>query len=204
MTTVNYGVEMVGTNLPLKISQGKAMEQFIVTKLLPEIGNIIRKKVVDRIERENFKRSNGRMKSAVKVRVLPGEMAVEVYNDSSLAPYAKWQEIGVRPHSMTYLLNKKNPNRIPYKIVGGEFVFAGRGTGDAYNPKARGIRWATVTPEALAKGKFFNPGYSGRYLYRNGMRDALREIEDKFKWFTYRIAQEQSGETGGVHHATAQ
>ena len=200
---VRYEVQMAGTDLPLKIARGKSMEQFIATRLLPEIGNIIRKKVVERIENAGFKNSNGKMKTAVKVRVIQEEMAVEVFNDSSLAPHTKWQEVGVRPHSMTYLLNNKNPNRIPYRIVGGKFTFAGKMTNQAFNPRARGVRWATVTPALLARGKFFHPGYDGKFLYRHGMRDALRDIEQKFRWFTYRIIQEQGGNGGGVQHATA-
>jgi len=199
---VRYDVSIEGTNAPLKIARSHKLEQYIVQRLLPEVGNVVRKNIINRIANANFKHSTGRMKTAVKVRVNASELSVEIGNDDKIAPYARWQEIGVRRHAMTYLLNHHNPNTIPFKMVGGQFTFAGRGSKFYGNMNARGVRFARVTPESFAKGKFINPGYPGKYLYRGGLSDSLNEIHEHMKMVTFKVVQQLNGEGGGVQNAT--
>ena len=191
---MQYTVEIVGSQLPLKIAQSSVLENFILTKLLPEIGHIIQKHVMDKIKNYPFKNSNGRLLGAVRMRVVPEQWMVEVYNDKALAPWAIWQEKGVHEHQMRYLLNHHNPNTIPYVVKGVRFLFAGR---NSKKWGAKGVRFATITSASFdqiskwsGRPKWTHPGYPGKFFYRDGLVEALDEIRGKFKRFTFRVVTE--------------
>lgn len=178
-----YEIEIVGTSLPQKIAESDAIIQEFKDKILEQIANTVRKRIQDKINAYNFKRgSAANLMRAVMIEINKGELEVIIYNDDRIAPYAKYQEKGVTAHKMTYLKGKI----IPFAIVNNQFRFAGRGS-PYYN--APNKRFVKVTEKSLSvPGKWFNPGYAGRYFYRDGMKEAITEIAQHLKHFTFRIS----------------
>lgn len=187
-----YEVEIIGIdNLHItKIAQTDYILNELKNTVLPEIGNIIRKYIQDRISKYEFKNSKGNMYRAVTVEVDRDNLEVIIYNDYRIAPHAIWQEKGVRKHKMEYLEGKT----IPYVIINGKFMFAGKGSSSFMQP---GTRFAKITKESFnkinpstGKPKWEHPGYPGKFLYRDGLKDAISEIEQRFNMFTFKIATE--------------
>jgi hypothetical protein len=128
-------------------------------------------------------------------------MEVMVYNEKSLAPYAIWQEKGVQKQKMTWLIGKT----IPYKIINGHFVFAGRNS--PYFLKDKNVSFAKITAASFnrinpvtGKPSWEHPGYPGKYFYRDGLRESLPGIREQLKGFTLRAAGDAdlSGGPNGV------
>ena len=188
-----YQVQMVGSDLPVRLGDFTRIRRFLAETVLPQIGNVVRQKIQDKMRAYPFKHTNGNMMHAVSVRVDPAKLEVVIFNDNTRAPYAIYQEEGVPKQKMTWLIGKT----IPYKIVGGRFVFAGRGS-RLFGTS--GVQFAKITANTFNKvnpvtGKpsWENPGYPGKYFYRDGLRESLGEIQGHFKHFTFRMA-ESSGE----------
>ena len=198
---VDYNVSIVGSDNLTKIGQGQYIEKYLLTVLLPEIGNIILRHITDKIKAYPFKHQQGHMLNAVKVRIIPNELAVEVYNDATLAPHAIWQEIGVKKQPMLWLIKHKNPNTIPFVIRDGRFRFAGRGSNFFGAPDVKFVRINSASFGKISKysGKpsWENPGYPGKFFYRDGLVESMEEIRSKFKDFTFRIVSSMGGATAG-------
>jgi hypothetical protein len=178
-----YQVQIIGSNLPSETAMFESLKQDMREKLLPEIANIVRKRIQDKINAFQFKHSKGMMASAVRIQLNPKQLEVIIYNDNTIAPWAIYQEKGVKKRPMNWLIGKT----IPYTIMGGKFSFA-KG-----NPKAQ---FARVTAENIGKinpktGKprWVHPGYPGKYFYRDGLKEAVEEIRSHFKVFTFKIVE---------------
>lgn len=188
---VSYNVSIVGANNSTKIGQGRYIENYLLQVLLPEIGNIIHRHITEKIRSYPFRNQQGKMLNAVKIRIIPNELAVEVYNEQSLAPWAIWQEIGVKKQKMLCLINKKNPNTIPYVIRDGHFEFAGRNSRFWGAPDVRFAKINTASFDKISsftgKPKWEHPGYPGKFFYRDGLIESLAECRQKFREFTFRI-----------------
>lgn len=177
-----YEVEMVGTSLPQKIAESDDILNELRDKVLVQIGNIVRKKIQDRINSFNYKHGDGsRMMRACLISVDKAAIEVVIYNDDRIAPHTKWQERGVKPVSMKWLAGKT----IPFVVNGGNFQFAGRGSRNYGAPNKKFVK---VTEKALSQGKWFNPGYPGKFFYRDGLKAAIVEISKELKMFTFRIS----------------
>ena len=201
MPPVAYSVQIVGTNRPLKIAQMKLTERYLLQVLLPDVGMIIQNRIKEKIKNYPFRNQIGQMLNAVKVRLIQEQLAVEVYNDTTLAPHAIWQEIGVRKHKMLYLIKHKNPNTIPYVIRNGRFEFAGRNSSFYGAPD---LKFAKITDKSFdrinpinGKPSWENPGYPGKYFYRDGLIESMEEVRGKFKEFTFRLLM-NAGENPSV------
>lgn len=178
-----YEVEIVGTSLPQKIASTNALIDEYRNKVLDQIGNLVRKKIQDKINSFNFKHGSPEtLMRAVKIKVDKRNLEVIIYNDNRIAPHAIYQEKGVFAHKMDYLKGKV----IPFVSINNHFVFAGRGS-PYYNAKDK--KFVKVTEKSLAiPGKWFNPGYAGRYFYRDGLKEAVQEIAQHLKHFTFRVS----------------
>lgn len=178
-----YDVEIVGSSIIDKIANtDKIIEEF-KEKVLPQIGNEVRRRIQNKLMEAQYKSGDGaNLSRAVMVEVRRNELEVIIYNDKKIAPYAKYVEEGVTAHKMTYLKDKI----IPFVIVNGKFQFAGRGSKNYGAPNKKFVK---VTQNSLNQpGKWFNPGYVGKYCYRNGLRDAIVDIQKHLTMFTFRIS----------------
>ena len=199
-----YSLEIVGSNQPTKIAHGDAMKRYLVEKALPFIGLTIQNRIKDKINRYQFKKGTGspKMREAVKMQVDAHNMEVTVYNERSLAPYAIWQEKGVHKQKMTWLIGKT----IPYKMINGKFVFAGRNS--RFFMKDKDTRFAKITAESFnrtnpvtGKPSWEHPGYPGKWFYRDGLKESIPQIREQLKGFTLRVAGSADltgGPNGGV------
>ena len=129
------------------------------------------------------------MREAVKMRLDKEHLEVTIYNESSLAPYAIWQEKGVHKQKMTWLIGKT----IPYKIVNGHFMFAGKNS--PFFLRDKNVKFAKITAESFnrtnpvtGKPSWEHPGYPGKFFYRDGLRECLPEIKAQLRGFTLRVA----------------
>jgi hypothetical protein len=100
-----------------------------------------------------FKHPTGSLANSVRGDV--DGQAVLWWSDVS---YASAQEYGVRPHQMWHLLNKTVPITIHHH-TGSETKIYRR-----------------VTLKSLLAGKFYNPGYPGKFFMRRGIQLALNDI----------------------------
>lgn len=186
-----YSMEIVGSNQPQRIASGDNMRRYLAEKVMPFIGLTIQNKIRDKINRYNFKSGTGsvKMREAVKMKLDKQHLEVTVYNDRSLAPYAIWQEKGVHKQKMTWLIGKT----IPYKIINGHFVFAGKNS--PFFLKDKNVKFAKITAESFnrtnpvtGKPSWEHPGYPGKFFYRDGLRESLPEIRAQLRGFTLRVA----------------
>jgi hypothetical protein len=184
-------MEIVGTNRPSSIASGNAMKRYLAEKVLPFIGLTIQSKIRSKLNTYNFKKGVGspKMRDAVRMRVDQQKLEVVVFNERSLAPYAIWQEKGVHRQKMTWLIGKT----IPYKIINGHFVFAGKGS--PFFLKDSNVKFAKITAESFnrtnpvtGKPAWEHPGYPGKYFYRDGLRESLPAIRAQLRDFTLRVA----------------
>lgn len=198
-----YSMEIVGTNRPSKIASGNNMKNYLGEKVLPFIGLVIQNKIKDKLNRYQFKKGTGspRMRDAVKMKVDRDKLEVTIFNEKSQAPYAIWQEKGVHKQKMTWLIGKT----IPYKIINGHFVFAGRNS--RFFLKDKNVKFAKITAESFnrtnpvtGKPSWEHPGYPGKFFYRDGLKESLSEIKEQLKGFTLRVAgdSELTGGPNGV------
>ena len=189
MYGMGYEIDIVGTNLPLRIAQSSILEREL-RGMLFEVGNIIRRKIQDKMNGYPFKHSQGAMAGAVTIKINPEKLEVVIYNDLRRAPYAVYQEYGVRETPMVWLIGKT----IPYKIIDGRFVYAGgKGRGPSlYGDK--GVRFVRITAQSIGrinphtgKPSWTNPGYPGKFFYRDGLVESLIQIRQRFSRFTFRV-----------------
>ena len=198
-----YSVEIVGTNRPAAVASGDNMKRYLAKRLLPFIGFTIQKTIKDKINRYEFKKGTGsqKMRDAVNMTINEQELSVTVSNNRSLAPYAIWQEKGVKKQKMTWLIGKT----IPYKIINGHFVFAGRNS--PFFMKDKDVRFAKITAETFSrtnpitgKPSWEHPGFPGKFFYRDGLRESMPAIRAQLKGLTLRVAgdAELNGGISGV------
>ena len=177
--TVGYGVEIVGSNLDEVMENDP--EKFIryLNALLKAMAKETYEHVSANLAAIPFKKPTGTLQHAL--RWDSGDGWAAVYMDDRIAPYAPHVETGVHPHTMRYLL--KATSAIPVQ-VGSATLF----------------RWATekwmgrphtiVDPVSglvhMSKG-WQHPGYEGRYFMRDGVRDAVKVIDERTENFVFRI-----------------
>jgi hypothetical protein len=177
-----YEVEIVGSSLITKMAQSKKWIEEFKHVVLPEIGKEIQRCIQVKLNAGVYKNGDGsNMARACLVEVNKNELEVIIYNDDRIAKYTKYVEEGVHAHKMTYLQGKI----IPFVMINGKFTFAGR------NSKFYGDRdkkFVKVTANSIARGKWFNPGYPGKFYYRDGLKEAIVNIQKRLKIFTFRIS----------------
>lgn len=177
-----YEIEIVGSTLLTKMAQSDAWINDFKQRILPEIGKAVQQTIQKKLTGGSYKHGDGsNMARAVLVEVHPEQLEVIIYNDNKIAKYTKNVEDGVFPHKMTYLQGKI----IPFVMINGQFTFAGRNS-QYYGSSDK--KFVKVTQKALDNGKWFNPGYPGKFYYRDGLRDAVIEIQRHLKMFTFRIS----------------
>lgn len=177
-----YDVEIVGVSIITKLAESDKWIHELKDKVLPEIGNEVRRQIQNKLRQADYKNGDGaNLARAVMVRVNRNELEVIIYNDNKIAPYAKYVEKGVHAQSMTWLKGKT----IPFVMVNGKFNFVGRGSKFYGSPDKKFVK---VTSKALQAGKWFNPGYVGKYCYRDGLKQAIVDIHKHLKMFTFRIS----------------
>jgi len=182
----SYKVEIAGTKA-LDVVTDREQLRTLMMKLLEATGKLAYENVQSNINMETFKHSEGRLHRGLKWE--KKDNAVYVYFDDRVAPHAVYQEKGVRPHTMRYLLQADSP--IPIQ-VGNVTLF----------------RWATekwmerphplVDPKSglvfMTKG-WQHPGYEGRWFMREGFRDAVRAMSERAPRFVFRMIE--MGDSGG-------
>ena len=99
-----------------------------------------------------FKNPTGALANSIQGRV--EGRAVVWWSD---VQYAKPQEYGVQPHAMYYLMGKTVPLTI-YKFGSEIKIFR------------------KVTLKALLAGKWFHPGYPGKFFMKKGINVAIGQI----------------------------
>ena len=202
---VEVSIEIVGADL-LSNMKDPAIWERMQMEMLKTIGM----KSVTSIQNEirNRKWKSGTPASLINsTKFVVGKNTVEVRVDKSFAIY---QERGVRRHEMRYLLNAKGP--IPLMIKGGN---VGRGHGALIFRRAT-EKWMGVehvvngpTPALVGKLKagritkpkkelvnhapylatgWVNPGYPGKFFFRDGIKNAAYDITREIKGITLRVA----------------
>ena len=182
-----YSVEVVGIDdlFTAKIAYSNVMIETIIEKIFPQIANAIRIAIQSRIGNSGFKHNSGALSRAVTVEIDKEKMELWVYNDERIAPWAIYQEEGVKQHKMYYLKGKT----IPYLIVNGKFVFA-KGKSNPKFVKITEESFNRTNPKT-GKPSWENPGYPGKFFYRDGLVDALTDVQKEFEYLTFRIAKVQ-------------
>lgn len=181
-----YEVEIVGlSNLfTAKIAHTNALIDDFKDNVMPEMANVIRRKIQERISAAKFKGSRGDIYRAVTVQIDRENLEIIVYNDERIAPYTRYQEEGVHQHKMTYLIGAT----IPYKIVNGKFVYSRYGSGKTQFAKVTEASFNRTNPRT-GRPSWEHPGYKGKYFYRNGLKDSLKFLASQMEGITFRIAK---------------
>lgn len=127
--------------------QADVQKQFL--QLLADTGRI---HIVEILQSGIFKHPTGALANSIQGAV-QGD-AVVWWSD---VRYASAQERGVRPHQMWYLLNKTVPITVYER-------------GNEYKIYRR------ATLKSLLAGKWFHPGYPGKWFMKRGIEMTLAEI----------------------------
>lgn len=175
-----YRVEIVGTHAEEVMSDPDKLGEY-VDALLRATAQTAYEKIADKLAAVDFKNSQGYIHRAL--RWVSGERWAAVYFDDTIAPHALYQEVGVRPHTMRYLL--KATAAIPIG-VGNTTIY----------------RWATerwmdrphpmVDPvsgiQFMTKG-WRHPGYEGHFFMRDGFKEAVQIMNERAPRFVFRLFQ---------------
>jgi len=125
-------------------------KDIITDKFLTYVGVQGQRAIKRRIDQLPWKRSTGKMKRSIKWE--RGPSSVTWYSDLH---YTEYQNYGVRPHQMDYLLKAKRP--IPLELPDGKLVF----------------RWATQ--QSMNRGAWQHPGFPGKKFFEYG-RERVRQL----------------------------
>jgi len=172
--------EIVGTNAPGAVESERLMR--LVEATLRVIGADAVKEIQERLAQANFKDSKGGIQRALGWEVDGATLTVSV--DERVAPYAKYQESGVRRHEMRYLLKSTRP--IPVKGGPGCVVFRwakeeDMGREHLYKDECHGGAMA------MASG-WVHPGYEGKHFFRDGINAVVARMPSYSKALSLRVA----------------
>ena len=140
--------------------------------------------VIRRIQEADWKKPPRTIPRAVGYRA--EDFSCLIFIDSNIAPHAIYQEHGVKPHVMRYLLNATSP--IPLQIG-----------------RAKIFRWATerwmgiphqfIDPHSgmvMTASGWQHPGYPGKYFFRQGIKDTMIEVTERLQGIVIRVARGES------------
>lgn len=177
---ITYTIEFVGTTAGDNIANASKFKQFI-SRAMVAIGTSAVRNIHDQIAQKEWKHRPRTLGRAIRYEAT--EYDVTIYSDDAIAPHAIYQEEGVDRHEMRYLLHATSP--IPLRIG-----------------KVTIFRWATerwmgvphdfVDPKSgmvMQASGWVNPGYPGKYYFRDGISETVREASERLKNVVIRVAQ---------------
>ena len=121
------------------------------SELLMKIGAELQSRVQFKINNQLWKKSSGRLQNSINFKVVVTAKESYITVGSSVN-YAKWQEQGVRPHVMAYLLN--STKAIPLQT-------------------SQGTIFRRATLKSIGEGKWRHPGYSGKWFFRKSLEEVI-------------------------------
>jgi len=141
-------------------------------KVLNQIGLLVQREVIKKLNTASFKNSAGLIQKSIKFRVDLEKSRVIIYSDPSVAPYAKYQESGVKRHQMRYLL--KAVRAIPLEFA-----------------DVKGITFRRATEKSMQDGRWVHPGYEGKHFFRDGVKEAVKLVQERLKSLVVSIVVEE-------------
>lgn len=187
--SVGYSIEVVGTRVADLVKDEKQWLKYLGAAW-KAIGESTVKHVQDEISLVRFKNSTGRLQRAVAWE--SSDYSLIVYMDPLIAPHAAYQEFGVRPHVMRYLLGRTVPIPTGEKS-GGKYATTVLRT--ATN------RWMGVPhPYVDQRGQprmatgWMHPGYEGKKFFRKGVDATLEEATKHIKGLAFKLTEMKSEE----------
>ncbi len=181
-----YKISLVGTTLD-NLSDTEKWKR-VIQKMLTNIGLTVQQEIIALMQSGIFKDPSSRGAQNIKMRVDPEAMRVSVFTTDD-AHYLFFQEHGVERQPMAWLLYDRIKKKIPFVIIGEKFHWAGYGSEHFANPDKR---FAKVTQEKLNAGKWWQPGYEGKFFFKEGIERAMVQLDDVLKGrFAIEVAREE-------------
>lgn len=170
-----YKISLVGTTLTNLADTEKWKR--VIQKMLTNIGLTVQQEIIALMQSGIFKDPKGRGAQNIKMRVDLEGMKVSVFTTDD-AHYLFFQEHGVEKQPMVWLLYDRIKKRIPFVIINEKFHWAGYGSDQFANPDKR---FVAVTQEALNAGKWWQPGYEGKFFFKGGIERAMVQLDEILK-----------------------
>jgi len=175
----------VGTKLAENFADESKWAKYLA-KVWTAIGTSAVQNIQDQLGAIQFKNSTGRLQRAVSWKSY--DWGVLIYMDKDIAPHALWQEIGVKEHTMTYLLKAAGPIPVPtghpspHGIAFRPALEKWMGVPHQYKDSYDGsIKWATG---------WVHPGYEGKYFFRDGIKNAVKDASQRLRGVIFEMAAE--------------
>lgn len=178
--STRYTIEVVGTNAIKNLGDVSKFKNY-VKKVMTAIGPTAVKNIQASIMRQEWKSAPRVLPKAVHYRI--GDWYIEIFIDPNIAPFAIYQEEGVRTHEMRYLLRATSSIPLP---VGRATVYRwatekNMGRPHTYiDPKSGLVKMATG---------WIHPGYPGKYFFRDGIKDTLKEVIERQRYLVLKVAR---------------
>ncbi len=169
---MGYKISMVGSTLKNMSNYNKWRQ--VLLRTLDNIGTEIQNEIRSIIESGIFENPSGRGSQNILKEMDASTMRVRVYVAED-AFYLFYQEVGVEAQPMLWLLYDRIKKKIPFVIVNDKFQWAGKGS-PYYDNKD--VKFAKVTADDLAQGKWHHPGMEGKFFFRRGVEQALERVSD--------------------------
>lgn len=140
----------------------------MAAKVLTQVGLIVQKSIINELNHSQFKNATGNIQNSIKFLVDGPKNKVIVFSDKDIAPYAVFQERGVRRHQMTYLV--KATRAIPLQLEA-----------------IKGTMFRKATQKSMDEGKWMHPGYPGKMFFKMGILMAGVEINKRLKGLVFKV-----------------
>ncbi len=181
-----YSISLVGTTLTNLADPEKWRR--VMQRILTNIGLTVQQEIIGLMQSGIFKNPTGRGANNIKMRLDRSGMKVSVFTTDD-AHYLFFQEHGVDKQPMVWLLYDRIKKRIPFVIINEQFQWAGKGSKYFGHPD---VQFRAVTQEALNQGRWWHPGYEGKFFFQEGIERAMRQLEDVLQGkFIFEVAREE-------------